>query len=137
MTLIKSTSLSIHWMCIKIRYTMRYLQSNYFLTLVELDPYITTTPSQQLSEVFQHSQMLNRDTSILPPHVWDFELVFAKKEFDTLPDHCQWDHTIDLISKVEPKFLRYILYLLQNNLNSMHFLLRSSTLVEYIPPSPL
>jgi len=29
--------------------------------------------------------------------------VFAKEDFDILPEHCKWDHTIELISGAEPK----------------------------------
>jgi len=32
-----------------------------------------------------------------------FELVFAKEDFDILPEHRQWDHTIKLISGSKPK----------------------------------
>ena len=41
---------------------------------------------------------------MLLSHVQDFESVFAKEEFDTLPDYCQQDYTINLISGVKPKF---------------------------------
>jgi len=29
--------------------------------------------------------------------------MFAKKDFDILPEHRKWDHAIELISRVEPK----------------------------------
>ena len=29
--------------------------------------------------------------------------MFAKEDFDILPEHCKWDHTIELIPGVEPK----------------------------------
>jgi len=29
--------------------------------------------------------------------------VFAKEDFDILPEHRKWDHAIELISRVEPK----------------------------------
>jgi len=32
-----------------------------------------------------------------------FESVFAKEDFDILPEHRQWDHTIELIPDSEPK----------------------------------
>ena len=31
------------------------------------------------------------------------ELVFAKEDFDILPEHRQWDHAIELIPGLEPK----------------------------------
>ncbi len=33
---------------------------------------------------------------LLPSVFRDFEDVFAKKSFDTLPDHQEWDHAIEL-----------------------------------------
>jgi len=29
--------------------------------------------------------------------------VFAKEDFDILPEHCKWDHAIELIPGAEPK----------------------------------
>jgi len=29
--------------------------------------------------------------------------MFAKEDFDILPEHCKWDHMIELISGAEPK----------------------------------
>jgi len=29
--------------------------------------------------------------------------MFAKEDFDILPEHCKWDHAIELIPGVEPK----------------------------------
>jgi len=29
--------------------------------------------------------------------------VFAKKDFDILPEHRKWDHAIELIPRAEPK----------------------------------
>jgi len=40
---------------------------------------------------------------ILPDCVRGFESVFAKKDFDVLPEHRQWDYAIELIPGVEPK----------------------------------
>jgi len=39
----------------------------------------------------------------LPAYVAEFQSVFAKKDFDILPEHRKWDHAIELISGVEPK----------------------------------
>jgi len=40
--------------------------------------------------------------------------VFAKEDFDILPEHCKWDHAIELISGAEPKSLKvYPLSLLE------------------------
>jgi len=40
--------------------------------------------------------------------------MFAKKDFDILPEHHKWDHTIELIPGVEPKLSKvYSLSLLE------------------------
>ena len=40
--------------------------------------------------------------------------MFAKEDFDILPKHCKWDHTIELIPGAEPKSLKvYPLSLLE------------------------
>ena len=40
----------------------------------------------------------------IPPNcVREFESVFAKEDFNILPEHRQWDHTIELILGSEPK----------------------------------
>jgi len=40
--------------------------------------------------------------------------VFAKEDFDILPEHCKWDHAIKLIPGVKPKSLKvYSLSLLE------------------------
>jgi len=33
----------------------------------------------------------------------EFRSVFAKEDFDMLPEHCKWDHAIELTSGAEPK----------------------------------
>ena len=40
--------------------------------------------------------------------------MFTKEDFDILPKHCKWDHTIELIPGAEPKSLKvYPLSLLE------------------------
>jgi len=36
----------------------------------------------------------------------EFQSVFAKEDFDILPEHCKWDHAIKLIPGAEPKLLK-------------------------------
>jgi len=33
----------------------------------------------------------------------EFQSVFAKEDFDILPEHHKWDHVIELIPRAEPK----------------------------------
>jgi len=50
----------------------------------------------------------------LPTYVAEFQSVFAKEDFDILPEHCKWDHAIELIPRAEPKSLKvYSLSLLE------------------------
>ena len=52
--------------------------------------------------------------SPLPAYVMEFQSVFAKEDFDILPEHRKWDHAIELIPGVEPKLLKvYPLSLLE------------------------
>jgi len=40
--------------------------------------------------------------------------MFAKEDFDILPEHCKWDHVIELIPEAEPKSSKvYPLFLLK------------------------
>jgi len=41
---------------------------------------------------------------IIPPEFHDFLDVFNKKNSDKLPDHGPYDHTIELLGDVQPKF---------------------------------
>ena len=44
----------------------------------------------------------------------EFRSVFAKKDFDILPEHCKWNHAIKLTPRVEPKSSKvYPLFLLE------------------------
>ena len=48
-----------------------------------------------------------RKKPFIPPDcVRGFESVFAKEDFDVLPEHRQWDYAIELILGVEPKLLK-------------------------------
>ena len=44
--------------------------------------------------------------SLLHPFIAKFQSVFTKEDFDILPEHCKWDHTIELIPRAEPKSLK-------------------------------
>jgi len=39
----------------------------------------------------------------LPNCTKSFESMFAKEDFDILPEHRQWDHAIELVLGLEPK----------------------------------
>jgi len=41
--------------------------------------------------------------TLLLTYVMEFQSVFAKEDFDILPEHRKWDHAIELIPGAEPK----------------------------------
>jgi len=49
---------------------------------------------------------VQREPFILPDCIKGFESVFAKEDFDVLPEHRQWDHAIELVPGSEPKSLK-------------------------------
>jgi len=59
--------------------------------------------SQKLAEGACRSVEVRKKSFILPDCVRGFESIFAKKDFDILPEHRQWDHAIELIPGSEPK----------------------------------
>jgi len=62
-----------------------------------------STTSQKLAEGARRSTEAWREPFILPDCVRGFESVFAKEDFDILPEHRQWDHAIELIPGLESK----------------------------------
>ena len=63
----------------------------------------TSTTSQKLAEEARRSAEARKEPFILPDCVRGFESIFAKEDFDILPEHRQWDHAIELILGLEPK----------------------------------
>jgi len=59
--------------------------------------------SQRLAEGARRSKEMHAATALLPTYVMEFQSMFAKEDFDILPEHCKWDHAIGLIPRVEPK----------------------------------
>ena len=62
-----------------------------------------STTSQKLAEGAHRSAEARREPFTLPDCVRGFESVFAKEDFDILPEHRQWYHAIELIPGSEPK----------------------------------
>lgn len=65
----------------------------------------TDTTSQRLVEGACWSTT-QTSLTLWPNYVQGFELVFAKEDFNTLPEHRRWDHAIEIIPGSEPKFLK-------------------------------
>jgi len=59
--------------------------------------------SERLVEGARRSKETQAATTLLPAYVAEFQSVFAKEDFDILPEHCKWDHAIELIPGAEPK----------------------------------
>ena len=62
--------------------------------------------SQKLAEGVRRSTKAQREPFILSDCIRGFESIFAKEDFDILPEHRQWDHAIELILGSEPKLLK-------------------------------
>jgi len=67
------------------------------------DLHAASMTSQKLAEGARRSAEAQREPFILPDCVRGFESVFAKEDFDILPEHRQWDHAIKLVLGSEPK----------------------------------
>jgi len=79
-----------------------------FMTRILLDSTMedlraASTTSQKLAEGACQSAEAQKEPFILPDYVRGFESVFAKKDFDVLPEYRQWDHAIKLVLGLEPK----------------------------------
>ena len=61
------------------------------------------TTSQRLAEGARRSKETQTTVTSLPAYVVEFQSVFAKEDFDILPEHRKWDHAIELIPGAEPK----------------------------------
>jgi len=61
------------------------------------------TTSQRLVERARRSAEAQAAATPLPAYVAEFRSVFAKEDFDILPEHRKWDHAIELIPGAEPK----------------------------------
>ncbi|HEV7737875.1 MAG TPA: hypothetical protein VGO47_10955 [Chlamydiales bacterium] len=64
-----------------------------------------TTVSQRLAEAAAKSQKteVKGFKEIVPEYLHDFEEVFSKTSFDSLPGHKKWNHAIELIPQAVPR----------------------------------
>jgi len=74
-----------------------------FSELTEVDLRATATTFQRLAEGARRSKETLAAATPLLAYVTEFQSVFAKEDFDILPEHRKWDHTIELIPGTEPK----------------------------------
>jgi len=110
-----------------------------FLTRLLLEPdqvdlQATTTMSQRLAEGARRSAEAQAAATPLPAYVMEFLSVFAKEDFNILPEHRKWDHAIELTSGAEPKSLKvYPLSLLEQA--ELDAFLKENLHTEQIQPS--
>jgi len=71
--------------------------------LTQTDLRAMATTSQCLAKGARRSKKTRAATTPLPAYVAEFQSVFAKEDFDILPEHHKWDHAIELIPGAEPK----------------------------------
>ena len=79
-----------------------------FVTRILLEPAAKdlraiSTISQKLVEGACQALETQKGLLTLPDYAKEFESVFAKEDFNILPEHRQWDHAIKLIPGLEPK----------------------------------
>jgi len=79
-----------------------------FVTRILLEPaakdlHAISTISQKLVEGACQALETQKGLLTLPDYAKEFESVFAKEDFNILPEHRQWDHAIELIPGLEPK----------------------------------
>jgi len=79
-----------------------------FMTRILLEPAVenlhaTSTISQKLAKGARRALEMRKGLLPLSDCAKGFESVFAKEDFDILPDHRQWDHAIELVPGLEPK----------------------------------
>jgi len=67
------------------------------------DLHATSTISQKLAEGAHQASETRKGLLPLPNCAKEFKSVFAKEDFDILPEHRQWDHAIELVLGSEPK----------------------------------
>ena len=74
-----------------------------FPELTQANLQATATASQRLVEGARRSKETQAFATLLPAYVAEFQSVFAKENFDILPEHRKWNHAIELIPVVEPR----------------------------------
>jgi len=67
------------------------------------DLHATSITSQKLAEGARRSAEAWKEPFIPPNYVRGFESIFAKEDFNILPEYRQWDHAIELIPGPKPK----------------------------------
>jgi hypothetical protein len=64
----------------------------------------TSTVSTRLAEAFAKNSQTKSFRDVVPDHLHDFEDLFSKASFDSLPERRKWDHAIELDRDPAPGF---------------------------------
>jgi hypothetical protein len=80
-----------------------------FMAMVHLvDPHhfirASSTVAGRLVEVFAENSKPKGFEDIVPTSLHTYADVFSETAFDTLPEHCKWDHAIELECEPSPGF---------------------------------
>lgn len=73
-----------------------------YLGLDKIHVRAKTTISSELAEASNANKVKKTFKDIVPAHYQDFAEVFAKQEFDALPQRRPWDHVIELTPGAKP-----------------------------------
>jgi hypothetical protein len=60
--------------------------------------------SRHLAEAFANNSKLKGFEDIVLTSLHTYANVFGETAFDSLPERCKWDHTIDLEREPSPRF---------------------------------
>jgi hypothetical protein len=79
--------------------------------LVDLHHFVcaSSTVSRRLAEAFAKSSELKGFEDIVPTSLHSYANVFSETAFDSLPEHCKWDHAIELEREPSPGFCKVYL----------------------------
>ena len=91
----------------------------------------TQTTSYQLTEAAQKNIRVQVK---IPEYLREFEDVFAKDYFDTLPDRKVWDHAIELMPRLTPKNCK-VYPLSWNEQEELDAFIQENLNIERIQPS--
>jgi hypothetical protein len=64
----------------------------------------SSTVSRHLAEAFAKNSKLKGFEDIVPMTLHGYANVFSETAFDSLPEHCKWDHAIELEREPSPGF---------------------------------
>jgi hypothetical protein len=92
--------------------------------------------SRHLAEVFSKNSKPKGFKDIVPMSLHTYADIFSETAFDSLPEHCKWDHAIELECKPLPGFCRVYLMTLTEQ-TEMDAFLEEALAIGHIRQSKL